>query len=1077
MLSRTTLLALSLAALAVPAAAATPPGKLAGAGANKTIGKPLARVVARDAVATPRPLTLASPAKAVQPAPFVRAALTQLAALSSEPPRLRLDPARGTLRRFDGRVPNPRGAGPRAAEAMLAEHHDILGLAAAPGAAALAPRRVIEDPSGALGLVYAVEYRGLPVWGAEVSAHFDAAGALTSIAAQNLGRLAPPLEVRYGPAAARARALRHNGPAAPDGRAVDLGAPELGVWPQSHDLGGRLAWRLVQSVKLADGQPQHFATFVDATSGAVLARHPLVATETVTPTTGTATNLFGKAVTLRLSQYADKGEFGMFDQSKGLAAATLKTLDAGNSDFPGAASLLTSKDKNKWAAASATAHDHMQKVIDYYQKTHARNSWDGQGAEVRQLIHFGNAYNNAYWDPLNKLMALGDGDKLYFKEFTRALDVSAHEFTHAVISGTVNLVYMSQPGALNESFADVMAMMVDRDDWTLGEDVVGPGFGAAFARSFIDPTDGGQPKHMDFYYKGLDDNGGVHTNSGIPNYAAYLLATATSREVVEKVWYRTLYKSHIGSQASFVDMAQGTVAACKELAQLGKLTGGDCTKTADAWVQVGVLAADQVPKGGCPMNSSEKDGLCYCDPGYIPNADGTQCVELADVQCPANAILANGLCLCKDGFKPSNDGSQCVADEQGCPLNSGWDAKAKQCVCDPGFEGAPNAQDGKCDAIPSNCPADSHPDWPDPMQQDNYLCVCNENFQDDGNGSCAVVPGTCGNESFYGRCDGDTLIYCNPGAPDDEIVTTDCAANGFVCGKFDGIVGYDCLNPNGKGPAESCAADGYQECGAGQPFCVSEEGAQTGFCSHDCKAAADCEQAYDCCASVSDGTRACLVDPYCAENIDKKATCDDVPGGSTYHGKCVGDVLVYCDGSTHTTQEVFCNKLGKQCGFVDEATGFSCVDPNSGALPDAPDGWCPYEKDGVCDAPSLCPEGSDGHDCNPCGAVTEQGACDGDLLQLCDPDNGLVVTDCSDTPMTPVCGPGDAGTFACIPGQVPGDTSGGATDGGGASDSATSGGGDTATISCTCRADAPVDWATLLFGAPLLLTLRRRRRS
>ena len=45
MLSRTTLLALSLAALAVPAAAATPPGKLAGAGANKTIGKPLARVV------------------------------------------------------------------------------------------------------------------------------------------------------------------------------------------------------------------------------------------------------------------------------------------------------------------------------------------------------------------------------------------------------------------------------------------------------------------------------------------------------------------------------------------------------------------------------------------------------------------------------------------------------------------------------------------------------------------------------------------------------------------------------------------------------------------------------------------------------------------------------------------------------------------------------------------------------------------------------------------------------------------------------------------------------------------------
>ena len=116
---RTTLLALSLATLALPAAAA-PPGKQ-DASSNKTIGKPLARVTTASAAATPRPLTLATPAKATQPAPFVRVALTQLAALSSEPPQLHLDPARGTLRRFDGRVPNPRGPGLRAAEALLAE--------------------------------------------------------------------------------------------------------------------------------------------------------------------------------------------------------------------------------------------------------------------------------------------------------------------------------------------------------------------------------------------------------------------------------------------------------------------------------------------------------------------------------------------------------------------------------------------------------------------------------------------------------------------------------------------------------------------------------------------------------------------------------------------------------------------------------------------------------------------------------------------------------------------------------------------------------------------------------------------
>jgi hypothetical protein len=76
--------------------------------------------------------------------------------------------------------------------------------------------------------------------------------------------------------------------------------------------------------------PQHYATYVDGNSGAVLARHALVHTEKVTPTTGTANNLFGKQVTLRISHYEDKNRYALFDQSKGLSAATLQTHDAGH---------------------------------------------------------------------------------------------------------------------------------------------------------------------------------------------------------------------------------------------------------------------------------------------------------------------------------------------------------------------------------------------------------------------------------------------------------------------------------------------------------------------------------------------------------------------------------------------------------------------------------------------------------------------------------------------------------------------------------------------------------------------------
>ena len=35
-----------------------------------------------------------------------------------------------------------------------------------------------------------------------------------------------------------------------------------------------------------------------------------------------------------------------------------------------------------------------------------------------------------------------------------------------------------------------------------------------------------QPAHMDDYVETTEDNGGVHINSGIPNHAFYLAATA-----------------------------------------------------------------------------------------------------------------------------------------------------------------------------------------------------------------------------------------------------------------------------------------------------------------------------------------------------------------------------------------------------------------------------------------------------------------------------------------------------------------------------------------------------------------------
>lgn len=91
-----------------------------------------------------------------------------------------------------------------------------------------------------------------------------------------------------------------------------------------------------------------------------------------------------------------------------MAAATLQTFNTDHSQYD--KTLATSGSKTTWSAPLATAHDHMQQVIDYFSKTHARNSWDGKGAQVRQLVHYGQDFNNAFWDAWAKHMAIGDGD-------------------------------------------------------------------------------------------------------------------------------------------------------------------------------------------------------------------------------------------------------------------------------------------------------------------------------------------------------------------------------------------------------------------------------------------------------------------------------------------------------------------------------------------------------------------------------------------------------------------------------------------------------------------------------------------
>lgn len=227
-----------------------------------------------------------------------------------------------------------------------------------------------------------------------------------------------------------------------------------------------------------------------------------------------------------------------------------------------------------------------------------RASYDGQGAGVSLTVHFGTDYDNAFWDGTQ--LVFGDGDGRVFGRFTAAVDVLAHEFTHALTEYTCGLVYQGQSGALNESVSDafaaclkqqVLGQQAGEGDWLIGEHLFVPGIDARALRdmaapgtAYDDPTLGKDPQvgHMDDYVTTSEDNGGVHLNSGIPNRAFQLAATSIGGASIDgagAIWFRAMTSSQVRPDADFASFAAATVAAAGEHADA-------VTK---AWRQVGVL--------------------------------------------------------------------------------------------------------------------------------------------------------------------------------------------------------------------------------------------------------------------------------------------------------------------------------------------------------------------------------------------------------------------------------------------------------------------------------------------------------
>jgi vibriolysin len=244
------------------------------------------------------------------------------------------------------------------------------------------------------------------------------------------------------------------------------------------------------------------------------------------------------------------------------------------------------------------AYNYAGNVYDYYKNVFNRDSYDNAGATIISSVHYRpaqypNGYNNAFWN--GSQMVYGDGDGSQFIPLSKALDVDAHELSHAVTERTAGLAYSNESGALNEATSDIMgnsceaysknAGTPNANTWKVGEDIYTPATSGDALRYMNNPTADGYSK--DWYPEritGTADNGGVHGNSGIANLAYYLMVmggthprgkssvnvtplsatSSTSLDMAQRIWYRAL-TTYFVSSTGFSGARTGTVQAATDL--------------------------------------------------------------------------------------------------------------------------------------------------------------------------------------------------------------------------------------------------------------------------------------------------------------------------------------------------------------------------------------------------------------------------------------------------------------------------------------------------------------------------------
>ncbi|MFB3788483.1 MAG: M4 family metallopeptidase [bacterium] len=527
--------------------------------------------------------------------PEQQKAIDQMLAVLGGGAVLHMDNVSGTLRHLEGDLKKLVDDSPAYQEARQRLDHAGMAVALASDiktvlniqnpAKEFHAERVQHDELGMTHVILQQEYRGVPVWGAEIGVHFNAGhdpvGLAGVYAPTPVKMPIPEMEISQETAIAKAgAAIGHTG-----SPLVPAQARRMIYWDIDR------APVLCYNVDITPNFRESWEIFISTADGSVVHKYNKIM---MAAATGAAPDLKGNPQTMNCWEsqgkyYAIDTTLPMYNAAQSQPPDPTKLtgamylMDFRNAD-PNAQDLriydVVTSNVNQWDPTAVSMMHNYRLTEDYYRKTFERNSIDNNGMNIWAIIHWrfpdgqGGSYSdNACWNPGIKGMQFGDGEQNDGGILPQDLDTVAHEYTHGITNFSSNLIYESQSGALNEHFSDFFGCMVDRDNWLHGEETITVP-GKIALRDLSNPGNpqviSQNPATMKEYLNLTleQDNGGVHINMGIPCYMSYLLAEGLNggigKDKTERILYRCLTQ-YLTQRSQFIDYRRLCIQAAQDM--------------------------------------------------------------------------------------------------------------------------------------------------------------------------------------------------------------------------------------------------------------------------------------------------------------------------------------------------------------------------------------------------------------------------------------------------------------------------------------------------------------------------------